>query len=237
MITPTNRPLIVAHRGASKAERENTVAAFRAAARLGAGMVELDVRSTADGALVVHHDAVVAGRAIITMRTDELPAYVPNLNESLDACAGMEVNIEIKSDRDEPDYNADQPVAARVVELLASRGDSQRMLISSFDLDTIAAVRALEPALRTGFLFVKPGRDAGRLFDKVAAGGHVALHPNRHAATAELVDAAHARGLAVNVWTVDKPAEMRRLASIGVDAIITNVPDVALATLGFGVSP
>jgi glycerophosphoryl diester phosphodiesterase len=58
------------------------------------------------------------------------------------------------------------------------------------------------------------------------------LHPHRYAVTAEFVTAAHARSLAVNVWTVDDPDEMRKLADMGVDAIITNVPDIAVTALG-----
>jgi glycerophosphoryl diester phosphodiesterase len=79
--------LIIAHRGASQAEPENTVAAFRAAARAGADGVELDVRRTADDHLVVHHDAVLAdGRPLRTVGSAELAAQIPTLDAALDAC-------------------------------------------------------------------------------------------------------------------------------------------------------
>lgn len=224
-------PLVAAHRGASRAERENTIKAFQAAGRLGAAMVELDVRRTADGDLVVHHDATIGAISIVAMHTDQLPTYVPLLSDALDACGAMEVNIEIKSDRREPDYDESHHVARHVVALLRVRGDGQRMLISSFDMDAIDQVHALDPTLRTGFLFTVPLPNIAALVDDVVARGHVALHPHRHAAVAELVDAAHHHGLVVNVWTVDVPDEMRRLAAIGVDVIITNVPDIAAATL------
>ena len=224
-------PLIVAHRGASKAERENTLEAFRAAKRLGADMVELDVRRTVDGVLVVHHVAHLGGTAIIDMRADELPSYVPTLSAALDSSDGMDVNVEIKSEEGEPDYDPDQRVAQQVVELLAGRPDHGRMLVSSFDRATVLAVRAADPSLKTGLLFVVPelvdGLTLEEFMREVAAEGHVAVHPNRHAATTELVEAAHAVGLLVNVWTVDKPAELRTLAARGVDALITNVPDIA----------
>lgn len=143
----------------------------------------------------------------------------------------MEVNVEIKSDRREPDYDATHAVASQVVGLLRERGDGARMLISSFDMDSIDRVHALDAGLRTGFLFTVPLTGIEALVDDVATRGHVAVHPHRLAATAELVKVAHRRRIAVNVWTVDDPDEMRRLASIGVDAIITNVPDVARAAL------
>ena len=195
-------------------------------------MVELDVRRTADGKLVVHHDAKIGLKAIIRMRAEDMPTYVPSLSDALDACDGMQVNIEIKSDASEPDYDPKQAVACAVVALLAERGDGERMLISSFDRDTIDCVHALAPQLRTGYLFMEVWPDASRMMLEVAAAGHVAVHPYRKVADAELVSAAHANGLQVNVWTVDKPAEMQHLATLGVDTIITNVPDVARVALG-----
>jgi glycerophosphoryl diester phosphodiesterase len=228
-------PRIVAHRGASKIERENTLEAFRMAKTLGADMVELDVRRTVDGVLIVHHDAWINGEAIITMRAEDLPSYVPSLVSALDTCDGMEVNIEIKNDPDEPDYDIEQWVASQVVALLTDRPDRSRMLISSFDRATIATIRRIAPGLKTGFLFVVPPLENGanvRAFRQALADeGHVAVHPNRHCVTADFVEAAHAAGLAVNVWTVDKPDELRTLEAMRVDALITNVPDLARLTL------
>ncbi len=225
--------IIAAHRGASKAERENTVAAFQRARAMGADMVELDVRRCADGVLIVHHDASIAGLGpIVAMNRDALPSYVPDLSTALDACRGMDVNVEIKSDPDEPDYDADQWLARRVTELLLSRTEAARMLVSSFDFDTIAVVRSVAPLLRTGFLCTRPRPDAATLISRVAEAGHEALHPLHLAVNRALVEAAHAAGLRVNTWTVDDPDRIRELASWGVDAVITNVPDVARAALG-----
>ena len=228
-------PLIVAHRGASSAERENTVEAFRTAGRMKADMVELDVRRTCDGQLVVHHDAHIDGVAIITMRADQLPKYVPSLSLALDACAGMDVNVEIKNDPDEPDFDLQRTLADQVVELLATRTDHDRMLISSFDRATINAVRQLDRTLRTGYLFTVPelvdGLTLEAFLHGVANEGHVAIHPYARVVTQSLVTGAHAVGLAVNVWTVDKPELLRQLADLGVDALITNVPDIARAVL------
>jgi glycerophosphoryl diester phosphodiesterase len=225
-----NSPTIVAHRGASKAAKENTIEAFRLARELGASMVELDVRRTADNALAIHHDPHIDGVAIVSMTREQLPEWVPMLDEALDACAGMEVNIEIKNDEKEVDFDPARSLVPAVLALLAQRGDGDRMLISSFDRETVRACRALDPSVRTGYLFVVPELPLGPFLTGLAAEGHVAIHPNRFAATAEVCDAAHEAGLYVNVWTVDKPQEMLQLAANGVDAIITNVPDVAVAT-------
>jgi glycerophosphoryl diester phosphodiesterase len=224
--------LVVAHRGASRAHRENTIEAFRGAAAMGADMVELDVRRTADRRLVVHHDPLIAGLSpLIDLRADQLPPYVPTLADALDACEGMQVNVEIKSDRREPDYDPAQWAAAAVVELLIARGDTERMIVSSFDMDTIDAVRSAAPIIRTGFLYTITKRLPAAQAQRVAGRGHVAIHPHHRAVTKAVVRAAHARGLAVNTWTVDDPARMRELAVMGVDAVITNVPDVAVGVL------
>ena len=209
------------------------MAAFERARAMGADMVELDVRRTADGALIVHHDASIAGLGpIVGIPREALPPYVPLLSVALDACGGMDVNVEIKSDPDEPDYDADQWLAHRVAELLQSRSDAARMLVSSFDFDTIGVVRSMSPSLRTGFLCTRPRPDASTLISRVVEAGHEALHPLHLAVNRALVEEAHAAGLRVNAWTVDDPNRIRELASWGVDAVITNVPDVARAALG-----
>ena len=197
-------------------------------------MVEFDVRRTKDGVLVIHHDPSVSGvGVIIELEASSLPSYIPTLVEALDACSGMEVNIEIKNDEREPDFDPDDVAAARVVELLASRDDADAMLISSFRGLTIAAIRSANPELRTGLLFTMPPLSPLRLkamIHRTAAAGHVAIHPYHRGVTRHLVDQAHDVGLAVNVWTVDDPIRMRSLARIGVDALITNVPAVGVET-------
>ena len=98
--------LIIGHRGASKAFRENTIAAFVGAAEAGADWVELDIRRTSDGEIVVHHDPHTEdGQLIAATLAASLPDYVSTLDEVLDACGDMGVNIEIKNDPDEEDYD------------------------------------------------------------------------------------------------------------------------------------
>src|SRR5262245_536844 len=133
---------VIAHRGASRAERENTVAAFRRAAAMGAHAVELDVRRAGDGSLVVHHDAALAdGRIIAVTDAADLPEHVPSLDAALDACAGMWVNVEIKNDSSEPDFDPDEFVAGETMSLLARRGETERWLISSFRIETVDRCR------------------------------------------------------------------------------------------------
>ena len=117
--------------------------------------------------------------------------------------------------------------------LLTARGElgDGRNLVSGFHLPTIDRVHELAPGLATGWLlgFVD---DMAPLVDKAAEHGHVAVHPHHVFVNEDLVERAHAAGLAVNTWTCDDPERIRWLADLGVDAVITNEPDVALAALG-----
>ena len=220
---------VMAHRGASRAERENTVDAFLRAGTMGAHGVELDVRRTADDALVVHHDPRLSdGSVIRDTSLAELPEHIPTLAVALDACAGMWVNLEIKNDETEPDFDPSEWVADETIAMLARRGEPARWLMSSFRLETMDRCRSLAPEVRTAWLTAAVPDD---VVETLVAHGHVALHPWVHLLTQDLVDRCHAAGLVVNTWTCDDPERMRELIRWGIDGICTNVPDVALEVL------
>ncbi|MFM8856942.1 MAG: glycerophosphodiester phosphodiesterase [Actinomycetota bacterium] len=225
---------VLAHRGASRAERENTVAAFRRAVAMGAHAAELDVRRTSDGVLIVHHNPDLAdGRLICATPAHELPEGIPTLDEALDACSPMWVNVEIKNDPGEPDFDPSETIADATVACLQRRPEgSGSWLISSFRRETIDRCQQVDSTIATAWL--TPGVDAAQadsvLADLVSS-GHSALHPWVGLLTKELVDACHRHGLAVNTWTCDDPERMVELVSWSVDGVCTNVPDIALATL------
>jgi glycerophosphoryl diester phosphodiesterase len=224
--------LVIAHRGASAVEAENTVAAFEAAVAQGADGVELDVRRTADGAMAVCHDAALAdGRLVVDLQRRDLPPEVCDLATALDACRPLPlVNVEIKNWPDDADFDADARLADQVVELVASRGERERVLVSCFHLATVDRVHALDPDLPTAWLTYQ-AVDVFRALDTAADHGHRALHPHHSFVSPELVDAAHAAGLALNTWTCDDPERIRWLASIGVDGVVTNDPALARRAL------
>lgn len=234
---------VIAHRGASAAERENTLEAFRAAVRLNADGVELDVRRTANDVLVVHHDAHLPdGRAIIELHDNELPDWVPTLAEVMDVCRdaaldrAFEINIEIKSAPNDPDYDAEQQVSAAVAGLVMGWGIGEHhgaVIVSSFDIDALNRIRAIDPNIPTAYLtfeVLTPDLLVGRAM----AGGHTAIHPHFASTSKALIDTAHAAGIEVNVWTVNDPDQIAQLAAMGADAVITDVPDVAREILGKG---
>ena len=235
MAHPSGRPWIVAHRGARLAEAENTIAAFRAAAALGADAVELDARRTGDGVLVVVHDPALPGwdRPIVAMTRDEIrlaAPHVPDLDEALGVCEGMWVDVEIKNAPFEPDWDPDAATTRRVAGLVKALGVTDRVLITSFDPGSVAA--AVDEGIRAGLLVI---RSADPLDSIATVPGIEMVLPNVSALAgeraAEVVSAAADRGVEVGVWTVNEAAEMRRLAGAGVGAIATDDPELAFETL------
>ena len=216
------RPLVLAHRGASRAATENTPEAFRLALTLGADGVELDTRRAARGDLVVHHDPDLAGTPV--RRLAEPP--LPGLAAALDASTGGIVNVELKTDGDVPGG-----VASALCGLLRRRAGRDRVLASSFDPVALRVVRALRPGVPTA-LVVGPDGDLGAALREAQRARHHALHPKSELVDRSLVERARALGLALHAWTVNDADELQRLAALGVDGLITDVPDVALAVLG-----
>lgn len=216
--------LILGHRGASVAARENTPEAFRLADEMGADGVELDVRRAGDGRLLVAHDPLPDAL------DDRL--QLATLDDVLDACGDrMLVNVEIKNWPADADFDPTMAMVAPIVEQLRGRGSTavSRWLISSFSWDTLAACRAAAPEIATAWLVstVSADRLAG-----IAQAGHAAVNPFEPNVTEEFVTRCHDAGLAVNAWTCNDPIRLVELADLGVDGVCTDVPDVALAALG-----
>ena len=225
-----SRVQVMAHRGASRAEQENTLAAFRRAGEMGAHAVELDVRRSSNGVLVVHHNPhLTDGRLVAATAHAQLPTSVPTLGEALDACAGMWVNVEIKNDPEEPDFDATESIADETLAHLLARNEDDRWLVSCFRMETVDRCRALAPQIKTAWLCVEAPEGIGETLMKK---GHLALHPWVKVLTRETIDACHAAGVQVNTWTCDDPARMAELIEWGIDGICTNLPDVALEVLG-----
>jgi glycerophosphoryl diester phosphodiesterase len=231
----TGRPLVVAHRGACRQARENTLEAFVRARELGADGVELDVRRTADDVLVLHHDPddpdLGPLRALPYSELRARAPWIPTLTAVLDELADWFVNVEVKCLPWEPDADPAYDVMRAVAGVV--RDYRGQMVVSSFDLDAIDAFRRVAPEIETAHLVAH--QDLGAAIDVAAARGHSWLHPDRATTLGtpapEVVRRAHEAGLRVDVWTVDDPGEIRVLADAGVDAIVTNVPDVALEVL------
>jgi glycerophosphoryl diester phosphodiesterase len=239
MTGPPTCPLVLGHRGAPRDAVENTLGAFIEAREQGADGVELDVHRSADGALVVHHDAGVEGFGILaehdlaTIRAAR--PEIPTLGEVFDACPGMLVNVEIKNSPHDADFDPLDRGAAAVVELIRARDLYGSVLVSSFHLPTIDRVHELDPEVPTGYLVVVDPLPVPAL-EIARDHGHGALHPYiaalGEAFAADAVARAAELDIALNVWTVNEPEDVVRLAALGVNAIITDTPRIAKRALG-----
>ncbi len=233
-MSTTHRPLVIAHRGASADEPENTASAFRAAAEQGADWVELDVRLAGDGSLIVNHDAWYRDeRTVWSTPFDQVPPDTLDLAGALAACGDMGVNIEIKNS---PGDLADGPWSLEVVDATVDligtldAAARDRILVSSFDRATVDRVKALDRDIATGYLVFDLSLQPDAVAE-AADGGHDALHPWDPFVTPDLLEDCRSRGLRVNTWTVDDFDRWIELASWGVDGIVTNTPGRLVSAL------
>jgi glycerophosphoryl diester phosphodiesterase len=221
---------VYAHRGCTESGLlENTLEAFAEARRLGADGVELDVRLTADAALAIHHDPEIPGLGpIADLVVSDLPAHVPLLAHVLAVCDGMTVNVEIKNSPKDSGHDPTEAVAALTAAAIEEAGWTERVLVSSFQLETLRAVQAADGRLALGALWA-PLSDPAPQVALATGAGFRAVHPFVTEVSAELVGQARAAGLAVNAWTVNAPHDLEAFVALDLDAVITDRLSEALA--------
>jgi glycerophosphoryl diester phosphodiesterase len=221
-------PLVIAHRGASAEEHENSLAAFRRAIELGADGIELDVHATADGGIIVYHDAEMEGEPIRNLKAAMIHQFrlpngepVPTLAEAL-AVITPHANAFVELKALPP--SADDALLA----LFDAAPEPERCHIHSFDHRIIHRLTAKRPTANAGVL---SGSYAIDPVAPVRAAGATVLWQYVEQIDAPLAVSLHAAGLRLFAWTTDAPAHVRRLAAEGVDGICTNRPDVAREAL------
>lgn len=238
---PLRRPgapaLVLAHRGAPGPWRENTLEAFAAALAGGADGVELDVRLSADGVALVHHDPEIPGAGAVHLVTSaQVPAWVPTLEQALVSCAGAVVDVEMKNSPLEPGYDPGQRLAACVAEVVGRAasgvptggGGPAAVLVSSFWPESLSALRAAAGELATGLLLA-PALGVDSAVVQAEACGASTVLPFGAQVTETLVAQAHGRGLAVVPWAVDEQGGLEAMSAVGVDGVVTDHVRRALA--------
>ncbi len=228
-------PQVIAHRGASAHRPENTLAAFRRAAELGARFIETDLRVTRDARFVLLHDARVNrttnGRGrVANFSLTELrrldagawfaPTYaherVPTLEEALDLAEWLDFGIylELKAR-----LKTEQSLA--LARMLRERRAMARVVVLSFSSRALARMRAIEPSLRTALLVGRRGPAIGPARRVRAA----ILAPWHERITSRIVRQARKAELGVVAWTVNDPGDIRRMIALGVDGIMSDWPE------------
>jgi glycerophosphoryl diester phosphodiesterase len=235
-------PWIIAHRGASGHAPENTLAAFERAVQLGAAFIETDLQLTRDAQFVAIHDAYLDrttnGRGSVHEHTladlreldagkwfdrDFMDQRIPTLAEILDFARQRDVvfYLEVK-------YNSAWGMHQTLVGELGKPENAARTIVISFDAATLDSLRRLEPAIMTGLL-VGNGKDAPV---KAALDvGARQLCPQIDLVTPELVERAHRADLQLVTWTVNEAGQMRAAMDVGVDGIMTDLPDCLRAVV------
>jgi glycerophosphoryl diester phosphodiesterase len=216
------KPLVIAHRGASAIELENTLAAFRAAAAQGADAVELDVHATADGELVVHHDPSVSGLPIAHTRVRDLAAVrlsngepIPTLTQALDVL-GPELKVFVEVKVLAPRWDS------RLLETLDRGPNPAGYAVHSFAVEIIRRLAEKRPTLPRGILAEIATRAPKQSLEDARA---QTLWQERGTLDEPLIRAVHGLDAAIIAWTVDDPSDMQRLVRWGVDGICTNHPE------------
>ena len=215
--------MVVGHRGWPSQFPDNTLAGFLAASAV-ADSVEADVRRSSDGKLVLSHDPELAGLSVaghpwaILSELDLGDGHRPALlDEAIAAIPGTSFQFEIKNMPHEPGFEPDHRLALEAAER-ARPGD----IVTSFNWQTLVAVRQAFPDVATGVLIDRHG-EIGLAIDECFQVGHPALVPSVFLATLGLVRAIEA-GLDVYPWVVDDPERVIELAGLGVSGIITDDP-------------
>lgn len=247
MLEDLPRPMIFAHRGDSARAPENTLAAFRQAEGEGAEAIELDAQLSADGKVVVFHDATlgrttdgsgrVSEKNLAELRALDAGSWfsasfrgerIPLLDEVLDAAGKkLVINIEFK-----PHLAAEEPLVQAVCAAVKSHAREGQVIFSSFRARSLQMAARVLPTVPRG-LIARPGwagawaRSFGFSF-----GDYLALHPNVADASPQQVRRVHRLGRRIHVWPVRGREQMERLIEWDVDGIITNDPTLALQVRG-----
>ncbi len=223
-----SRPLIIAHRGASGYEFENSLAAFRAARDRGADAVELDIHATADGALVVHHGEklgphFIAHSSLAEVRNHPLPngEPAPTLDEALGVIVpAMIAFVEIKA--------LPPRLDEKLFEAIERTGAPDRVALHAFDHRVIHRMGERRPHIRRGVLLASYPMHPLRCLQDADAS---ILWQHRAHVDEALVSGLHEAGMTVYAWTINEPDELARLAALGVDGLCTDFPDTARKAL------
>ena len=235
-ITAENKPLMVAHRGCSGLERENTNAAFVAAGNRSYWGIETDVHKTVDGKYIIIHDDTTARVAVddltvekstfdtlrrlilrnkATHVKDRTDLVLPSLQEYITICKYYEKEavLELKNAFEEEDIY-------EICDIIGELGYLEHTTFISFDYNNLVYLRRKLPTQSAQFLI---GAKGPINWLEMLKKEHLDLDIYHKAVTKELVDTCHANGIKVNCWTVDKPEDAERVIACGVDMITSNI--------------
>jgi glycerophosphoryl diester phosphodiesterase len=237
----TPAPLVYAHRGDRSRAPDNTLEAYRLAVEAGTDGIELDVRRTRDGVLIMSHDAQFPDMPpYVEMTMADVRTHipqVPTLVEMLHAVPQhIWLNVEIKNDPQDPYHDPTRRIVDQTIETIAEHDSLERILLSSFDVEAMRRAAGLRPGLLRGQLIRQPKTLEVGITEALEQDAH-AVHPNILYFVEDAVGAMQQirdAGLAAVVWWVNTPEQVHMMLEVGVDVIITDDPGMARRILDQG---
>ncbi|MEN8239654.1 MAG: glycerophosphodiester phosphodiesterase [Actinomycetota bacterium] len=235
-LTPT--PLVYAHRGDRSRAPDNTLEAFRLAVDAGADGIEMDVRRTADGVVVMSHDDRYPGfPPLVEMTFSEIREQLPSIPTFVETLASVPpdvwLNVEIKNFPHEADFDETRDTVDLIIDTIVEHDTLDRILLSSFDPVTMQRAAQAKPDLLRAQLIRMP--------TEVDVGIAAALSQDAHAVNPELahvaadplaaVSSIHDAGLKAIVWKANTLSDVLMLFNAGVDGVITDDPAMARAAI------
>ncbi len=248
--------MVMAHRGANAYAPQNTMPAFQKAFDMGFTSFETDIHCTKDDVLVVCHDykinrvsdgiGKIADYSLDFLRTFDFGSYfndsfrnlkIATLDDLLnlvssETASGI-MNIEVKHPQ-----NGDRTIVEKLIDSVKEHGLYERLLISSFDPGLLLHAKKYAPDCRTGLLYPGPPDTQNSIknflippFNLAKNIGAYSLHPVHNLITGDFVRRAHGFGFKICAWTVNKRKDLERCISSGVDAVITDNPELARDTI------
>jgi len=232
------RVQVIAHRGASKISPENTMIAFRRAIEVGADAIETDVQLTKDGHLVLIHDervnrttngtGWVKDYTLQQLRQLDTGSWfsktyqgekIPTIDEFFDLIrpTNMWINVEMKNGL--VNYPG---IEEKLIRKIREYQLTPRVVVSSFNHYSLLKFRHLAPDMNTAVLYMSAILEPWAYAKRIGANG---IHPYKDLVTKRLIDQAHQFGMTVCPFTIDDQKEMKELINLGVDGIMSNVPD------------
>lgn len=246
-----SRFVIEGHRGVQSLYPENTLASFQAAIDLGLEWVELDLLSTKEGEIVIHHDFAIQNRLISSMTFDEIQKFdvgktnpkfplqkpisgarIPRLSELFEMVTksngkNLQFNLEIKSDPSHPEYTPPLDlIARRIAQVVEKYQLEQRVYYSSFDPAALRAIRDRVPSPTMAFLYYKGLGDdwVSPLITICKELNAQIVSPNESLLSELVMSAFKKGGLFVIPWTVNDKSRFSELVSMGINGVITDYP-------------
>lgn len=237
--------IVFAHRGDSLNYPENTILSFEKSIEVGANGIELDVHKSRDNKLVIIHDEDIErtfkGQGEVADFTlEELKLFknrrinftennkctIPTLEEVINLIKDknyLTINIEIKTDI--INY---KDIEKDVIELVEKYNMENRVILSSFNHNSIKICKDINPNIKTGMLYNYALAQPIKMAKSIKAD---AIHPNSELVTKELIEECHKNNIKVNAYTVNSPVVMRKFEKWNIDGMFTDCPELLLEVL------